>query len=442
MLEIVSDNTGEPLLLSRKFPLPMPPRAPDPAAAREFAFEVVARLRRAGYEAVWAGGCVRDELLGRTPSDYDIATSARPAAVREIFGHRRTLAVGAAFGVITVLGPKPAGQVEVATFRADAPYTDGRHPAGVTFCGAREDALRRDFTINGLFFDPLEDEVIDYVGGQLDLADGIVRAIGVPSMRFGEDHLRMLRAVRFSAGFGFPLERETRRAIESMAHLVESVSPERIAAELRAMCSRPGRSEAISLLVDTGLVEPVFHEFSDKPSAFWSSAATILDAIDEPDLPLALAILCRDDAAAMSRLGKRLRLANHERKLAAWLVSAVTAIVSATAVDGPASLPWSELQPWLADAHRFRLADLLRALAANGITATETAAWVSQQVERPATDLDPPPLLGGDALIALGVPAGPAVGQALRRLRNLQLDGRLASQAEAVEQVKAWLLGR
>lgn len=442
MLEIVSDNTGEPLLLSRKFPLPMPPRAPDPAAAREFAFEVVARLRRAGYEAVWAGGCVRDELLGRTPSDYDIATSARPAAVREIFGHRRTLAVGAAFGVITVLGPKPAGQVEVATFRADAPYTDGRHPAGVTFCGAREDALRRDFTINGLFFDPLEDEVIDYVGGQLDLADGIVRAIGVPSMRFGEDHLRMLRAVRFSAGFGFPLERETRRAIESMAYLVESVSPERIAAELRAMCSRPGRSEAISLLVDTGLVEPVFHEFSDKPSAFWSSAATILDAIDEPDLPLALAILCRDDAAAMSRLGKRLRLANHERKLAAWLVSAVTAIVSATAVDGPASLPWSELQPWLADAHRFRLADLLRALAANGITATETAAWVSQQVERPATDLDPPPLLGGDALIALGVPAGPAVGQALRRLRNLQLDGRLASQAEAVEQVKAWLLGR
>ncbi|MGA1617951.1 MAG: CCA tRNA nucleotidyltransferase [Pirellulales bacterium] len=420
----------------------MPPRAPDPAAAREFAFEVVARLRRAGYEAVWAGGCVRDELLGRTPSDYDIATSARPAAVREIFGHRRTLAVGAAFGVITVLGQKPAGQVEVATFRADAPYTDGRHPAGVTFCGAREDALRRDFTINGLFFDPLEDEVIDYVGGQLDLADGIVRAIGVPSMRFGEDHLRMLRAVRFSAGFGFPLERETRRAIESMAHLVESVSPERIAAELRAMCSRPGRSEAISLRVDTGLVEPVFHEFSDKPSAFWSSAATILDAIDEPDLPLALAILCRDDAAAMSRLGHRLRLANHERKLGAWLVSAVTAIVSATAVDGPASLPWSELQPWLADAHRFRLADLLRALAANGITATETAAWVSQQVERPATDLDPPPLLGGDALIALGVPAGPAVGQALRRLRNLQLDGRLASQAEAVEQVKAWLLGR
>jgi poly(A) polymerase len=205
------------------------------------------------------------------------------------------------------------------------------------------------------------------------------------------------------------------------------------------MCSRPGRSEAISLLVDTGLVEPVFHEFAGKPASFWSSAGIILDALDEPDLPLALAILCRDDDAVMSRLCRRLRLANHERKLAAWLVSAVTAIVSATAVDGSANRPWSELQPLLADAHRFRLADLLRALAVLGITSTETAAWVSQQVERPTAELDPPPLLGGDALLALGVTAGPAVGQTLRRLRNLQLDGRLMSQAEAVEQVKAWL---
>ena len=420
----------------------MSPSASDPAAAREFAFEVVFRLRRAGHEAVWAGGCVRDELLGRTPVDYDIATSARPDAVRAIFGHRRTLAVGAAFGVITVLGPRPAGQVEVATFRADAPYTDGRHPAGVTFCSAREDALRRDFTINGLFFDPIENEVIDYVGGQKDLAEGILRAIGVPSMRFGEDHLRILRAVRFSAGFGFPLERETRRAIESMAHLVESVSPERIAAELRAMFARRGRSEAISLLVDTGLVEPVFHEFSDKQPVFWSSAAAILDALDEPDLPLALAILCREDAAMIGRLGHRLRLANHERKLAAWLVSAVTAIGAITAAGGPASQPWSEIQPWLADVHRFRLADLLRALAANDVIAAETATWVSQQVERPAAELDPPPLLGGDVLLALGVTAGPAVGQTLRKLRNLQLDGRLASQSEAVDQVKAWLTGR
>lgn len=419
----------------------MPANSADPAAARAFAFEVVVRLRQAGHEAVWAGGCVRDELLGRTPADFDVATSARPDAVRQLFGHRRTLAVGAAFGVITVLGPKPAGQVEVATFRADAPYTDGRHPAGVTFCSAREDALRRDFTINGLFFDPLTGTVLDYVGGQQDLNDGIIRAIGVPALRFGEDHLRMLRAVRFSAGFGFPLERETRRAIESMAQLVESVSPERIAAELRTMCSRPGRGRAIMLLVDTGLAEPVFHEFAGRPQTFWSAAAATLDALDEPDLPLALAILCRPEAAAVGRLSRRLRLANHERMLAAWLVAALAVIGTTTTLDELAGRPWSELQPWLADASRFRLADLLRALAAHGNAAAETAAWVSQQVNRPVADLDPPPLLGGGDLLALGLSAGPAVGQTLRRLRSLQLDGRLASQAEAVDQVKAWQAG-
>ncbi|HBB74425.1 MAG TPA: tRNA nucleotidyltransferase, partial [Planctomycetaceae bacterium] len=171
----------------------MPARCADPAAARDFALAVVGGLRRAGHEAYWAGGCVRDELLGRTPADYDVATAARPEQVREIFGRRRTLAVGAAFGVITVLGPRTAGQVEVATFRADAPSTDGRHPDGVTFCSAREDARRRDFTINGLFLDPLTGEVHDFVGGRDDLDAGIVRAIGMPAQRFAEDHLRMLR---------------------------------------------------------------------------------------------------------------------------------------------------------------------------------------------------------------------------------------------------------
>ena len=179
----------------------MPAPSADPAAARAFAAEVVRRLREAGHEAYFAGGCVRDCLLGRVPADYDVATAATPDQVRHLFGRGRTLAIGAAFGVITVLGPRQAGQIEVATFRADQAYTDGRHPAGVTFCSAREDAQRRDFTINGLFLDPLNDEVHDFVGGRNDLAAGIVRAIGVPAMRFGEDHLRMLRAVRFTAFF-------------------------------------------------------------------------------------------------------------------------------------------------------------------------------------------------------------------------------------------------
>ena len=221
----------------------MPSLPVDPAAARLFAAEIVRRLRQAGHEAYWAGGCVRDELLSRIPVDYDVATAALPEIVRSLFGRKKTLAIGAAFGVITVLGPKDAGQVEVATFRADAASTDGRHPAGVTFCSAREDARRRDFTINGMFLDPLSGEVHDFVGGREDLAAGVIRAIGVPAQRFAEDHLRMLRAVRFAAGFDFALDRDTRAAIERMTHLVVSVSPERIAAELRAMVSRPGRGD-------------------------------------------------------------------------------------------------------------------------------------------------------------------------------------------------------
>ena len=175
----------------------MPTSHIDPNAARAFAVEVVKKLRYQGYESLWAGGCVRDQLLNRVPTDYDVATSAPPDSVREIFGHRHTIAVGAAFGVITVIGSKASGNVEVATYRSDAEYIDGRHPVGVTFSDAREDALRRDFTINGLFFDPVEGVVVDYVGGQQDLEHGIIRAIGDPDMRFGEDHLRMLRAVRF-----------------------------------------------------------------------------------------------------------------------------------------------------------------------------------------------------------------------------------------------------
>src|SRR5437660_2895956 len=174
---------------------------------RSFAIDVVRRLRDAGYQALWAGGCVRDELLGLTPKDYDVATDARPEEVRRLF--RRTVAVGMSFGVIRVLGPRDAAEVldvEVATFRSDVSYSDGRHPDAVVFSSAQEDALRRDFTINGMFFDPLENRLIDYVGGQHDLEARILRAIGAPAKRFEEDKLRMLRAVRIAACFDLTIE--------------------------------------------------------------------------------------------------------------------------------------------------------------------------------------------------------------------------------------------
>jgi len=408
----------------------------DPAAARDFAAGVVRRLRDAGHETYWAGGCVRDELLGRMPADYDVATAATPEQVRAIFGRGRTLAIGASFGVITVLGPKPAGQVEVATFRADAAYTDGRHPAGVTFCSAREDAQRRDFTINGLFLDPLTGDVHDFVDGRRDLADGIVRAIGVPAMRFGEDHLRMLRAVRFTAFFGFVLEAETRAAIEAMADMAGMVSPERIAAELRAMVSRQGRRHAVELLLDTGLARVVLPEVA--PPAVgepaWRRAAEIVAACDEPSLPMALATLAETvDPAALGRATSRLRLSTREAREAEWLRAGVAAIEGG---PSPESRPWSDLQPWAADDRAAALADLLRARAACGRADAAWAAWFTERVGRPRAEIDPPPLVTGTDLLAAGVPAGRAVGAALARLRTMQLDGAITTREQALDAVR------
>jgi len=410
----------------------------DPVACREFAASAVALLREAGHETYWAGGCVRDELLGRTPADYDVATAARPEIVRTVFGRRRTLAVGAAFGVITVLGPKGAGQVEVATFRSDQAYTDGRHPAGVTFCSAREDAKRRDFTINGLFLDPVSGAVHDFVGGRADLAAGVVRAIGVPAMRFAEDHLRMLRAVRFTAFFGFVMDSETRTALERMTHLVTTVSPERIAAELRAMVSRPGRQQALELLAATGLAREILPEVlppGTHASGPWQQAARIVGALDEPSLPQALAVLASPAATGhLASIISRLRLSNHEAKTAAWLLDGLT-----TLGDEPhlAGWSWSRLQPWVAHPQAPLLADLLRARAACAAGDPAAAAFFSARVARPRQEIDPPPLVTGSDVMAAGVPAGPAVGLALARIRTLQLDGVIATREAALAEARA-----
>ncbi|MDX1946089.1 MAG: CCA tRNA nucleotidyltransferase, partial [Pirellulaceae bacterium] len=251
---------------------------PDPTQAREFATDVVARLRAAGYEALFAGGCVRDQLLGITPKDYDVATSATPDQVRDCLGHRRTLPIGASFGVITALGPRGAGQVEVATFRRDAGYSDGRHPDSVSFTTAEQDALRRDFTINGMFFDPVASQVIDYVGGQDDLARGVIRAIGDPAQRIAEDKLRMLRAVRFAARFDFALDEGTLAAIRRQASELVIVSAERIAAEMRLMLIHPNRARAAAMLHVAGLLEVILPEalglLPDEPWSPESAADT------------------------------------------------------------------------------------------------------------------------------------------------------------------------
>ena len=218
---------------------------------KECALKVVRTLQDQGFPAFFAGGCVRDRLLGRDPKDYDVATSARPEQVEALFP--KTLSIGKAFGVIAVVDKKTT--VEVATFRREAGTLDGRHPETVHFCSAEEDALRRDFTINGMFYDPLSDQLHDYVNGQRDLEKRIIRAIGSPAERFEEDHLRMLRAVRFTHTLGFALDPATENAIREMSHLISRVSIERIEAVLTRTLTeslRPG--DALQHLFDLGLL--------------------------------------------------------------------------------------------------------------------------------------------------------------------------------------------
>ena len=254
----------------------------------------------------------------------------------------------------------------------------------------------------------------------------------------------MLRAIRFTAYFGFVLDAETRAAIEKMAHLVARVSPERIAAELRAMTSRPGRRAALELLVETGLASVVLPDMAPKATrepagrTAWLKAASIVEALDEPDLPLALAALAEDQIAdPLPMTAERLRLSVREAKKAVWLRDAVAAIDAKGSRD-LATSPWSQVQPMVAHEHAAALADLLRARAAYGRGAVDAAAWFTAQVARPRHEIDPPPLLTGHDLQAAGVPAGPAVGRTLAALRDLQLDGALRSRDDAM----AWLRAR
>jgi tRNA nucleotidyltransferase/poly(A) polymerase len=399
-----------------------------PEEQRRFALEVVRRLRQSGFEAYWAGGCVRDQLLSRPPKDYDVATNATPPQIRKLFGRKRTLAIGAAFGVITVLGPQSAGMVEVATFRQDAAYSDGRHPDRVVFSSAQDDALRRDFTINGLFYDPIAERVIDFVGGQADLAGRVIRAIGRPQERFAEDKLRMLRAVRFSAAFDFSLEAQTLAAIRQMADQITVVSPERIAMEMRRMLVEPGRSTAVRLMLETGLAAAVLPEVVPAHEAQQKRldrALAALERLHEPTFPLALGTLLHElvDAAGAAAVCGRWRLSNQQTDRAVWLVE------HHAALRDPKAMPWSALQPLLVAEG---IEDLLAMQEAASPGGSEQAAYCRSLLKQPPEVLNPPPLLGGADLLEQGLPTGPAYRILLQHVRRAQLDGEIHNKAEAL----------
>jgi poly(A) polymerase len=434
---------------------------------REFATEVVRRLREAGFEALWAGGCVRDLLLGCDPYDFDVATSARPEQVGQLF--RRTVAVGESFGVVRVISPRVGEShrvVEVATFRSDGTYTDGRRPDSVTYGSAQEDARRRDFTINGMFYDPLENHVIDFVGGQADLHDRILRAIGEPAARFTEDKLRLLRAVRFAARFDLNIDPATFAAIRIMAGQLTIVSAERIADELRKTLVDRHRGRAVRLLDETGLFAAVLPELiafkvtpQGLPSAptgnLWDHTVAVVEQLPEKvTFPLAFATILHDIgkprtlARAPDRytfhghehvgrrmaaeICRRLRLSNDERERIEWLVEKHQYLS-----DAPVMRP-SRLKPVLAHPGIDELLVLHEADAVASRRGTDHVEFARRRLQEWTANgqLDPPPLLTGDDLKANGLKPGPMFKRLLDSIREGQLDGTIGNRDQALARAR------
>ncbi len=404
----------------------------DQEQQRAFALTIVRQLCDAGYEALWAGGCVRDYLLGHEPKDYDVATSARPEEIRELFGKRRTLALGAAFGVITVLGGGPREPIEVATFRTDIDYLDGRHPNQVAFTDAKHDAQRRDFTINGLFYDPIHEKLIDYVDGESDLQAKMVRAIGDPAARFAEDKLRMLRAIRFATALDFSIDEETLSAVREMASEISVVSAERIGAELRRMLVDRHRARAVQLLQETGLLHHVAKDCASLSEPDFLATLEVLRRLQKPSLPLALAALLHkvgDDGVGRA-VSRDLRFTTKEGDLTQWLLSNVRLIGEA------GKLPWPEIQPLLAHPDGAKLVAFYEALAGGEDVAS---AFCRAKMGLPRPELDPDPLVSGNDLIAHGVQPGPLFSKLLKHLRSEQLEGHIQNRQQALNLVDPWL---
>jgi len=429
------------------------------------AIAIVNALRRQGHEAYLVGGCVRDLLLGRKPKDYDIATGARPEEVIAAFP--RTIPVGAQFGVVIVR--KGGRNFEVATFRKDAGYSDGRHPDRVAFATARADARRRDFTINGMFYDPVAGEVMDFVGGQRDLAAGVIRAIGNPDRRFDEDKLRMLRAVRFAARLGYEIEKKTAAAIKSRAVEIKEVSAERIGAEVAMLLTCPGAGRGLRLLEDLGLLAAVLPEVAAmrgvaQPPQFHPEGDVLEHTLMMVEmiprrlrgsLVLALAALLHDvgkpptfsvsdrirfnnhpavGAEMTEKILRRLRLPRETGELVGTLVREHLKFIEVGNMR-PATLKRFLRQD------RFDLHLELHRL--DCLSSHGDLSWYRfcsdklKELAAAKAPLRPPKLIGGADLIALGLLPGPAFKRILGEVEDAQLEGRVATREEALRLVRS-----
>ncbi|MBI3210408.1 MAG: CCA tRNA nucleotidyltransferase [Candidatus Solibacter usitatus] len=436
-------------------------RKSSEADLRGHASRIVFTLREAGFQAYLVGGCVRDELMGNAPKDYDVATSALPQQVLALFPDSGT--VGAHFGVVLVRAGR--AQVEVATFRSDAGYSDGRHPDAVSFeLTPRKDALRRDFTINAVFLDPFTGEVLDFVGGRNDMRDAVIRAIGDPRARFEEDRLRMLRAVRFAARFGFDIEPGTLHAIREMRALIHTVAAERIRDELFRILTEGQARRGFQLLDECGLLAEILPEVKafqgvEQPPEFhpegdvWTHVMLMLEQMGKAGTHLALGVLLHDAGKpATFRVADRIRFDGHVEKgveIARGILSrfrcsgdqmdSVTALVAnhMRFMDVPKMKP-STLKRFL------RLPDFedhlelhrLDCLSSN--RDLRTYHHVREILgQMPAEVLRPEPLLTGRDLIEAGFPPGPQFKKVLRAVEDAQLDGSIRTKEEALQLVRS-----
>jgi poly(A) polymerase len=412
-----------------------PRRGRRPLPPKDAAEWIVRTLREAGFEALLAGGCVRDMLMGRPPKDYDVATSARPDQLLRIF--RRTLKVGVQFGVVMVGDGGP--WTEVATFRSDVHYSDGRHPDRVVFSTAEQDALRRDFTVNGLFYDPADKKVIDYVGGRADMRRRVIRAIGRAQERFAEDHLRLLRAVRFSAELDFEIEPKTWRAVIEHAALLEKVSRERVLEELERMLTDPRRAVGMRLLAESGLLAYAIPAAG--AGAAWPAGQVDLACARLADLPAEAGFACSLagmladwPARQVSQLCRHLTCSNDLRKQVVWLVEALPRARRA------AELSLADLKRLMASGCFEDFKQLLHAdLAARHESLGPWEVLCKRSAAIPHAKVQPAPLVGGEDLMALGIPQGPIYKQVLDALYTAQLDEQVTGRDQALAMLRRLL---
>ncbi len=432
---------------------------------RDQATRIVSTLRNAGFAAFWVGGCVRDFLLGREPTDYDIATDARPEQIEHLFP--RTIPVGRQFGVIIVM--MGDSQFQVATFRAEADYIDGRRPGKVGFADAQADALRRDFTVNGLFYDPLARELHDWVGGEADLKVRVVRTIGDPAERFAEDHLRLLRAVRFAAQLGFEIEPQTFAAIQARAPSLRRISAERVRDELLKLFAPPHAARGLELLRDSGLLREILPElhatiaceqsppYHPEGSVFNHLVLMLRLLPDDADPLLPWTVLMHDIAkpvtASRDADTGAIHFYGHER-VGETMTRAILGRLKfpRKPADEVAFVVRHHMQ--FKDARQMRKATLRR-LMLRPTFALEMALhrldclgshgnldiyhFLREQAAELAGKPEVlPPLLDGHDLIALGMPPGPAIGRMLEEVRDRQLQEELKSAEEA----RAWVRER